>query len=352
MLLTPARLHAYGLMTLAVMLAMLAAAGQVVASTGGMSARVTVVAGLLLLVAAGVYVAADRPDGRLRGERLLLPFTTVWAAAGLIAVIMPGLLPVWQAALTGMSGAIGWGAGRSPDSALVVWAFSLAFGGMLAAARHDDLALLAGWIPAVLALSYWLVGRFSTVPEPWRREAVRRIGGLALLTGLTVSLIASSRSTDAVPVVRHGAAAVTLLAWVIILAHGHLTLVNPVGTKTLVAYWSALAWLLLALGVTLPLLAGDVLRASADLLARWGIIACGLGLVNQAAAELRHNPRRVTGLLPFWLVGGGLLVAALGLALNSAAPHASAYLWLARSGCVMVFAGMAIYTLAFLLRRP
>ena len=64
--------------------------------------------------------------------------------------------------------------------------------------------------------------------------------------------------------------------------------------------------------------AGTWLSALPEQAALWAIMAIILGAINQIASELRADQRRITGLVPFWLVafsliGSVLLLAGIGL---------------------------------------
>ncbi len=120
-----------------------------------------------------------------------------------------------------------------------------------------------------------------------------------------------------------------LLTYLIAASHSYLPLAHRNTTDTLAAHWLALGMLLLLLGVGMigaiqlvPGIRADTAGTRLSILpeqaARWAIMAIVLGAINQIASELRTDQRRITGLLPFWLVafsliGSVLLLAGIGL---------------------------------------
>jgi nitric oxide reductase subunit B len=103
-------------------------------------------------------------------------------------------------------------------------------------------------------------------------------------------------------------------------------------------------------------------------LMQFAVVALLLGVFNQAAAELRGQNRRITGLMPFWLVAFGVVGGGAGLA---AAGVAQVYLERLLSvgyletqtlliplytlwfiGLILLAFGVLIYALGFWARRP
>jgi nitric oxide reductase subunit B len=149
-------------------------------------------------------------------------------------------------------------------------------------------------------------------------------------------------------------------------------------TATLAAQWFGLGGLLLLIGigglgalVASPAVnqwtAGTRLNDTQMLLTAFGILALVLGVINQATAELRGQNRRVTGLMPFWMIAFGIIGGALAL---GAAGLTQTYLerilgvgyletqrlivplyagWI--FGIVLAAAGVLIYALGFIARR-
>ncbi|MEP6988878.1 MAG: hypothetical protein ABI970_24970, partial [Chloroflexota bacterium] len=97
-------------------------------------------------------------------------------------------------------------------------------------------------------------------------------------------------------------------------------------------------------------------------------VVMSLGVVNQAAAEMRGQNWRVTGLTPFWLVsvgilGGGLALAAAGIVqvylerllsigyLDTQALIVPLYIgWV--MGLIVLLLGIVLYALGFWSHRP
>jgi nitric oxide reductase subunit B len=170
-----------------------------------------------------------------------------------------------------------------------------------------------------------------------------------------------------------------LVAWLILAAHGYRALADRNPSATLAAHWTTLALLLFLLG---PALLGGLqimpdahahtqgtrltdLQHTLTLLA---VVAAVLGTINQASAELRGRNQRVTGFIPLWLVGFGLVGATLAL---GGAGIAQVYLERVLSlgyletqtliaplyalwtlSLLLVTLGLAAYALGFWARRP
>jgi nitric oxide reductase subunit B len=182
---------------------------------------------------------------------------------------------------------------------------------------------------AGVALLFWLMHRFSNVTPRWAERGVYTCGGLAALAGLLVTM--SSAYTLASSPILSFVGSVSMIVvpimYGIIAAHSYRAFSDRNPTATLAAHWSALAVVLYGLGLGLigGLLAHEGLHLHAagtrliDLqtaLTLMGSVALVLAVINQVGAELRGKNRRVTGLMPFWLVAGGVLGG--GLALGAA----------------------------------
>ncbi|MFN8562468.1 MAG: hypothetical protein U0703_12815 [Anaerolineae bacterium] len=172
-------------------------------------------------------------------------------------------------------------------------------------------------------------------------------------------------------------AVVVPLIYLIFASHCYLAFASRNATNTLAAHWTALGVLLLLLGVGVlgglqaPLrqwTAGTRLSDLQPTLALLAVAAISLAVINQASAEMRGHNRRVTGLVPFWLVafgmiGGGLALAGAGLVqvylerilsigyVDAQALIAPLYaLWV--GGLALLALGVGVYALVFWLRRP
>ena len=162
-------------------------------------------------------------------------------------------------------------------------------------------------------------------------------------------------------------------------AHSYRALSDRNPTHTLAAHWYALSLLLFLLGMGLlgaVQAAPDVtiwtigtrlsdLQSTLILLA---VVAMTLGVINQATAELRGQNRRVTGLMPFWLVAFGIIGSGLALGLAGVMQTflerklSVGYLdtqtlliplysgWVVGLGALAL--GVLVYGLIFWLRRP
>ncbi len=228
---------------------------------------------------------------------------------------------------------------------------------------------------AAVALLYWLIGRFSTVPTSWAELSLYTVAGLLSIAGALITL------STLEPLVNIGAlrtltALIAPLLTLIFASHTYLAFSNRNTTNTLAAHWAALGvLLLLGSGIVGGLLAtvqlwtaGTRLSDLQPLLASQAVVAILLGVINQAVFEMRGQARRVTGLAPFWLVafgmiGGGLALAGAGLVQvylerligispsETQALSAPLYgLWVL--GLALMMLGLALYGLIHWLRRP
>jgi len=177
----------------------------------------------------------------------------------------------------------------------------------------------------------------------------------------------------------NGATLLMPLLALIVVAHAYRTLANRSRASTLAAHWTALAWLLflLGFGVLMPLTgmpvirewaAGTLLDQSAALFASLFPLSVIPGMVNQVAAELHGKDGRITGLMPFWLVAFGWLIAGSSLAVAGVIQIYVGRVLGVPAGDVLVLlepvfvlcafgwlsgaTGVLVYGLAFWYRRP
>jgi nitric oxide reductase subunit B len=227
---------------------------------------------------------------------------------------------------------------------------------------------------ASVALAYWLMLRFSTITPESADASLLTVAGLLALTGALVTV--GSLNLDLGALRGMGAVIVPLLC-LIFAAHSYRAFTLRSASNTLAAHWTALGILLMLLGEGLlgavmlaarDWIAGTRLTDAQSWLTALAALAFILGVCNQAAAELRGENRRVTGLAPFWLVafgavGVGLALAAAGLVqvylerilgvgyLDTQALLEPLYgLWIGGLGLFAL--GAALYALIFWLRRP
>jgi hypothetical protein len=172
---------------------------------------------------------------------------------------------------------------------------------------------------AAAALGFWLAGRFSRLPTEWLRIGVYTVGGVLALCGALLTL------ADRYPLsggwisgAAEAARWLVPLGLLIYARHAYAPLANRSDSPALAAHWAALCLLLLLLGmgglgaITAPVSTRQWTHGTRldDLLWLWtlyGALAMGLGALNQMAMELAGLRRRVTGLMPFWLVSFGLV---------------------------------------------
>ncbi|MFW5772702.1 MAG: hypothetical protein ACOCZH_05190 [Phototrophicaceae bacterium] len=338
------------------------------------------------LLAGGLYaIAAERADGQLIAVRWLLALVVAWAllplawiVAHLALIDAARPLLVAEGVLLGLWAYVGW---RSLPAQRIsrVWCVALAVDAGLAlllvaldTALLAELRLYTAQTVMALALGYWLMHRFSNITPFWRDQSIAVIAPLLATTGVLLALAPEVRLAG------FALAVVAPLALMLTAAHSYRALSDRNSSRTLAAHWTALALILwlLALGALAPLtrypdaittVTGTQLDAVRESLAGWALVAVGLGTVNQAVAEMRGQNRRITGLLPFWLVCFGLLGAALALAgaglvqvyverlLNAGAAETHRTILtlyrLRLAGTVAVLLGTLIYALGFTARR-
>lgn len=240
-----------------------------------------------------------------------------------------------------------------------------------------NLQLNVGFLLVAVSVAFWLVRRFSDVRQAWADTAVYNVGGLVALAGAFVSgqPLVSMGQGSAFGVL---AMVITPIAMVIVAAHFYRALSTHNSSRTLSGHWVSLFVVLVFLGLgvlgtinSAPNLAiiglGTRLYEAQHTLIAWAVLAVFLGMVNQAVAELRGTNERITGLLPFWLVGAGTLGAGLALLVSGAIQLvlermlnvgyldtqtllAPVYLgWILALGLLAL--GLAIYGLGFRARR-
>jgi hypothetical protein len=237
------------------------------------------------------------------------------------------------------------------------------------------------YVLAAVALGYWLMHRFSDVPQGWADNSLYTVAGLLSIAGVLVSLpeFYILGAPEWVRILGNIALLVVPILYLIVAAHSYKALSNRNPTVTLAAHWYALGLLLLLIGAGLlgglqaapgirQWTAGTRLSDLQTTLTTFAIVAIVLGVVNQVAAEMRGQNRRVTGLTPFWLVAFGIVggAAVLGCAgvvqtyleriagigyLETQTLLIPLYmLWLL--AWLAIALGIGIYTLTLWLRRP
>jgi len=378
---------------------------------GGLANVLLHLAALTGLLGGGLYVATGaRGAGQIKYITILQYGFWLWTAllvlafgAGVFGLLegrhlleLPRLLDVYQLiVLFALVISITTNALRSPI--IRVWSIGMALAvvGVLAGLVQPadyvadrvwrvlavGLQFNVAYPLAALALGFWLVRRFSSVPRVWTDTGVYTVGGLLAIAGVLVTLP---------PLFRLGAAEISItlgsmamvavpLLYLIVTSHGYGALSERAQSHSLAAHWFALSLLLLLIGV--GLLGG--LGASVDV-GQWttgtrltdlqttltllGVAAMGLGVVNQGASDLYGQQRRINGLTPFWLVAFGVVIGALAL---GGAGIAQVYMERVLSigyldvqtlvtplyalwtlGLLLLAAGIGVYALTFWLRRP
>ncbi len=387
---------------------------QHVSAFANMLLQLSVVSGLL---GGGIYVVAGQnagnriPGQRLRDEGLLAVAYRLWSAtlilaffAGLLGLLegrnLLELLPLLDIAQAFVILLVLISVARSQTNwtpFALVWTVGMALSvvgtaiGLIPTtdylADRGLRALAVGlnfdvaYVLAAVALGYWLMHRFSDVPQGWVDSSLYTVAGLLALAGTLVSLsgfYALSAPEWAITLGHVGTVIVPIL-YLIVAAHSYKALSSRNPTMTLAAHWYALGLLLLLIGQGLlgglqaapgiyQWTVGTRLSDLQTTLTALSVIAIVLGVVNQVTAEIRGQNRRVTGLTSFWLVafgivGGGLALGGAGLAqtyleriagigyLETQTLIVPLYvLWL--MGWLATALGIGIYALTLWLRRP
>lgn len=230
-----------------------------------------------------------------------------------------------------------------------------------------------------LALGYWLMHRFSDLTPAWLEHDIYIAAGLVLLAGVCLTFARVQSAAGWVTSVGNWATVIAPLLYVLVIARCYPALTQRNGTHTLAAHWFTLSILLyfLAFGLVAAVQLAPAIRPYtlgtrlADLqstLTLMAAVVMSLGVVNQAAAELRGQNWRVTGLTPFWLVsvgilGGGLALGAAGVVqvylerllsvgyLDTQVLIVPLYIgWV--MGLITLLLGMLLYALGFWSHRP
>jgi nitric oxide reductase subunit B len=230
-----------------------------------------------------------------------------------------------------------------------------------------------------LTLGYWLMHRFSDLTPAWLENDIYIAAGLVLLAGVCLTFARVQAAADWVTSVGNLAGVLAPLFYLLVIARCYPALTQRNGTHTLAAHWFSLSLLLffLAFGLVAAVQLAPAIRPYtlgtrlADLQSTLTLLAAvvmSLGVVNQAAAELRGQNWRVTGLTPFWLVsigilGGGLALAAAGVVqvylerllsvgyLDTQTLLVPLYIgWI--MGLIVILLGIVLYALGFWSHRP
>ena len=227
---------------------------------------------------------------------------------------------------------------------------------------------------AGLSVMFWLMRRFSRVEAEWAADGLRIT---ALLVTLAGSLISLGR-LGLPAALSAGATAIIPLGYMIIAAHSYRALSSRNENASLATHYIAAATLFWLVGggfvgaLSIQPALHEALRATdlslaQDWLAGWVMLAIALAFVNESAASLRGDNRRVTGYVPLWLITFGVALASIVLACRgvaqlylrevgvgaSALPELLLPLTVVWIICLLaVAAGIATYALGFWLRRP
>jgi nitric oxide reductase subunit B len=364
------------------------------------------------MLGGGVYMAASsRADNQASHERLLVYTFRLWnlvvalgAAAGLLGLLdgrsgleRPPFLDIGVGAAVVLVIANVLKSTRVVSSIVPVWAIGMALyvaGSVVGRIPPGDFAqdrmlralavgihLYIAFPVAAVAFAFWLMHRISNITLVWAEMGVNVVAGFVALAGalLTLPLFYSLVESNAIRALGSIGVVVVPVVYVIFAAHSYRAFSDRNTNATLSAQWLALGVLLFLTGAGLlggigalpgvrDFIAGTRLTDLQSMLMQFAVVAVLLGVFNQVAAELRGQNRRVTGLMPFWLVafgviGGGAALAAAGVVqvylerllsvgyLETQTLMIPLYtLWFV--GLVTLTFGVVIYALGFWVRRP
>jgi nitric oxide reductase subunit B len=371
--------------------------------------QLAIVSGLL---GGGVYmVVSARADNQVTDERWLLYAFRLWnflvilgIAAGLLGLLegrsgleLPPLLDIGVVIVVVVVVLIAMKNSRRVSSIVPVWTVGLALyvvGIVVGLIPPNDfmqdrmlralavgIQLYIAFPVAAVALAFWLMHRMSNITPVWAEMGVNVVAGFVALAGALLTLPTFYSLVESEGIRALGGIGVVVLpvVYLIFAAHSYRALSDRNTNATLAAQWLALGVLLFLIGGgllggvgALPNLrdftTGTRLSDLQTTLMQFAVVALLLGVFNQAIAELRGQNRRVTGLMPFWLVafgviGGGAALAAAGVAqvylerllsvgyLETQTLLIPLYtLWF--MGLILLAFGVLVYALGFWVRRP
>jgi hypothetical protein len=186
-----------------------------------------------------------------------------------------------------------------------------------------NLNLNVAYVLMAIALGFWLMLRFSNISQLWVDESLYNVAGLLTLAGILISIVQLFPTPEPQFIIELMLSLVPL-AYIILAAHSYRGLSDRNSSQTLAAHWYALAILLFLVGtgflgalLTIPRVNWWVhtthLTEAQTNLTALAVVALILSLMNQIGAELRGENRRITGLLPFWLIAFGIFGGNLAL---------------------------------------
>lgn len=226
-----------------------------------------------------------------------------------------------------------------------------------------------------VSITFWLMTRWSHVRAEWARDGVMIVATLIGVAGLLISFAPIGYPAWLGGIV----AGIVPIPYMILAGHSYRALKDRNHNQSLSPHWIGIAVLFwLAGGGFLGMIstqAGiqrwmtDTALVSAQLgLMNWGILTIILSLVNNTAAELRGENRRVTGYMPLWMIAFGsgfafIVQACLGvlqiylgglMSLDSNTVDGLLIplhmIWILCLIAVVI--GITIYALGFWVRRP
>ncbi|MEQ8675708.1 MAG: hypothetical protein RLP44_20345 [Aggregatilineales bacterium] len=331
-----------------------------------------------LLIVSVLLGVLDLLAGRFMFE---LP---VWALVVMLAFLIGFVVLIGRDVTTWTSVPIVWTAGMT----ITILAFALGLfssGDFVRDARLATVALglrfNVGYILSALALIFWLMRRFSNVREAWAESGLYNLAGMLALAGVLVTLGSLHILSDdaLVRTIGNISAIFTPIVYLIFAAHSYRALSDRNSSNTLAAHWVALTVILWVLGMAVM----GALMSIADVnqwvqgtrltdlrlsLITFGVIAVILGMINQSVSDFREESRRITGLMPFWMVafgiiGGGVALFGAGIVqvyleriLTVGYLETQTYMiplyvfWVL--GLMIVSFGLIFYALGFWARRP
>ena len=194
------------------------------------------------------------------------------------------------------------------------------------AALAEGLVLNVGYLLTVIALSFWLMSRFSNLRHAWFNHRIYLAAGVLALAGTLISLSPLHALATSPLINMLGNLSIILIpgAFLLFAIFSYSALGERKINVMLTARWYILGLHLLLIGVGLlgalnatPIAnawtQGTQLTFLQQHITAIAYMVILLGMMNQAAAEMRRS-QRITSVLPFWLFVTGVLIGALSLA--------------------------------------
>lgn len=173
-----------------------------------------------------------------------------------------------------------------------------------------------GLMLAGAALGFWLMHRFSNITPLWRDNSLRVVAAQLTVAGFCLAFGSLWWPIAWISVV------FIPMIYMIYAAHSYRALSDHNHTRTLAAHWYSL-WIIClfaGVGITGSVLSIPNIHTAVEhtfleylpvQMSYVATIGLSLGIINQTGAEIRGENRRITGLMPFWMIAFGVIFGGL-----------------------------------------